>query len=1433
MHTARQQDSRLRPITTKLKSFKSKSNIINNQQVQIAADQIIDGNQIRSRSKRLTWCLICLIGAIFSLTPFLSLHLTQRIGLLIFESDLIQLRSSLFSTIICFLFLVILDSIITLLNSRKKRKSLLLQQLLKQLIIFATIISLLSYLSLALIVPQIRQTQRMPIATFDCNANQIIIENCHQQFVTKNGEQKIFEAINQLFLNELTNTNERLIKELNCFKYNNREYESLKVPTRFFLHKCGLVCKPHRQQLHQFSDDLNRDQTIDALTQSNQAPNLLRQQFQSKRLLAPYNQPDFILNQADQNTSSSNQDQSSNSGLVSLKVCFLGEISGGSNYKRFCIENLTSGTGATSSSHQQEQALTVGQLNAMLRKLTTSDDLVSSNGQLNTNTNNSINNKRVFIEKRMGQLEPQMMAQNEQTTHYVNPIVQFESHFKNWPHLSHTNTLSNSFSSIANHHSNSLSDDQDENSWCKFKPIPPFIVNNKPFSDIQCSLEHEYTMTAVPRGVGTNAAAERIYLKRSSIEDGSADESFTRERCNIQCKVNILYQIHLKDDSSKESNSKDSYYLPLKPCLIVSGYGDKAKTFNYYLIFRSLADSSLFIAFILVDLLLLIESIDTKQFQLEGKKFRLISIILAITLLPLVVALLFDLATIWLPNLSYKSREGYLIAFLNENLIPSLSNIFAQIQSIVSTDSKRRLEDLDNIKSDSNLSSNETIVNRQQQQQQHVNVDSYLVPFLIYATFMFTVAINSFKMPLVAFTAPLVRAASTEELGITKSLNSKVAKLPSKSSKISSNQEMNPQIDQISQSSSTAISSRQSFKVMTFAMLTLFMGLEFNLSQFTQTQILIESFGIQSDLLQVQNQQQAAFWFILATHSSGVLLILILVLLFSDEMSAFLSEFSPFKPIEVDDKMTKRQTEVNFQKNLCVSLLAYSLRYFVLANITHASRMKWPLVFLYQASELLNFPLTWFALTARAHELIDEHPDFQRARKMSLGDAETGAFNGHLLVQSSLAFVYFVLGRLLALFVHSLHASLNLHNDNVDWFVTSFYGSGSNNNNNHNNNKQMMPTSNVDLKQTGGNNSTSTKSPDALFSPLPDERQNYLHASRMFIRYNSLICLFFGLILLVAFIYAKCLLWSEQKRLNQSRNKTTAQAADQQSDLLDEHLSLDLMRIHSNNARTGQQQTPTTTTHPPRPKDHSRLPDDETEGQRARIHFHYDLGRRDSSASSSSSDRHGLEWPRRVSTERNATQNKIIGHNRVLHELRVPIALAEEPESIEEDEEGSGNVDEPVYEDNIERITRIRNKRIRIIEDGPVRPLIEGNFNSTIPNDAEIIMMTTSPPPPQFADNYDDEHRQLNNKHAGSKQSATSERNRRITFAPTTTLIGESEIYGSRQLGRQTRTQASGAPMDNRKRMAASVARRASPEPSIGDVDDDNNQVGEADSIDS
>ena len=282
----------------------------------------------RARARRqMTLSLVCLLGSIASLAPFLELHLTNRIGLLLFESQVLQTRSTLFAVIITLAVLVVLGLIIMIIIMSKRGASQRsdcfhqinqsIQKLLRLSSGLLAILSILAYLSVALIVPHIQQVQRMPLASFDCQANEISIENCPQQFASELGnlfgEQQDYDGFNgehleqdgrrdefgadlmlsnlwlplkRMLVGDLNGNSERFIRRLDCLRYNHRNLRSLRVPTRFLLHKCGLVCRPHREQVRQFSYDLNCDK------QESQFNGLASNYTPPRRpLIAPYSQP--------------------------------------------------------------------------------------------------------------------------------------------------------------------------------------------------------------------------------------------------------------------------------------------------------------------------------------------------------------------------------------------------------------------------------------------------------------------------------------------------------------------------------------------------------------------------------------------------------------------------------------------------------------------------------------------------------------------------------------------------------------------------------------------------------------------------------------------------------------------------------------------------------------------------------------------------------------------------------------------------------------------------------------------------------------------------------------------------------------------------------------------------------------------------------------
>lgn len=1297
--------------------------------------------RIGRRSRKVTICLLCFLASISCLTPYLNLHLTQRVGFLLFESDILQLRASLFSTICCILVLVIFFSLIAIVNYYQRKNSYrddydikLIQRTLRQLISLCAIISALAYLSLALIVPHIRQIQRMPLATFDCNANLITIENCYQQFTTGGGGQTISEAFSQILVGDLNGNNQQLIKKLNCLKYNDNRLEALQVPTRFLLHKCGLVCKPQRQQLHQFSDDLNRgqQQQQQSLTsiQRPQPPydsdaHILHSPLYTNTNLSA--QASSRVNEMGASNSNLDEDDSGSTSQVSVRVCFSEEFTTGSNYKQFCITNLVSGGGGSSGQQSRDHTLTVGQLNAMLRRLMPGES-----------TTSPLNNQdyEVLADNLTIQKDNQHQKRNsndDQTTHYVNPVVQFESHFKNWPHLSRYSPTTSSDPNSANDGSNDYDGDL---AWCKFRPIPPFIVNNKPFSDIQCSLEHEYTMTTGPSQDsvslgGRGHTTDNIYLKKSallSLGGSSSSSSSTSERCNIQCKVNILYQIHLAagkkqhqmkgqsgtdrgSDATKIEPSPEDlhYYLPLKPCVIISGHGDKPKTSSYYLLYRSIGDSTLIIVFISLDLFLLLESIDTKQSQLEGKRFRLIGLLVVITLTPLVVAILFDVITFWSPTYANKSRrDGYLVSIIQERVLPAITGFFSRTNTLTA-----KLDHNSTVNQ-----ANESLSNRQA-----LPIDNFLLPFFLYSVFMFILAINALQIPQVSSSAPLVRVSSVEELGLQVNNSNSSRKLDHQTNKrrrFKTNRRQGENHDNTSQA--TSVLQRQQFvKLISFALISLFMGIQFNLIQSTQSQILIDTFGNPTQPMGAQQQQSnyPVFLFTLVTQSSATLIILLIALLLIDEISTFfgINFASPFRCSS--SAQGTKQNHANFLRCLTVSLAVYSARFFVLANLSIQTHFKWLIVLMFQMAELFNFPLTWLALCTRAHQLVMELTGGKE--RVSTGKSiaannrpasESRTFGVHLLVQSGLALIYFGFARTIALFTHCLYASLHLHSDNVDWFITTFYGPRTIDRNGANL-----------LKQTPSNNNATTitthrdTKSESLFSPLPSERQTYVHASRIFLRYNSLVCLMLSAILLINFIYLKYQLWAEQRRTLEvfhARSKLARTNSSEGSHKsIDDQLSLDLMRIHQANISATSQLPTTRTIYPviERQTAGESSPNVRhvaaSDGPRARILFHYDLGRKRDSIdvdSISSLSRIGSTEDDERTANKHPIRSKPADDSQHNQEIRIPIQLEDGIKQHRSAVSYSSSSSSPEV---IERVVSSRNKRVRIFEDGEDWPTVE------------------------------------------------------------------------------------------------------------------------------
>lgn len=1256
---------------------------------------------IKSSSRKLTVCLLCFVAAILSLSPYLSIHLTEQIGLLLFEADLVQLRSSQLSSAICFVLSLLIVSLIFFSNqhcdSRSNNIRELLVKLCRKLLPLAAIISSLAYLSIVLLVPHIKQVQRLPLATFDCDANLITIENCHQSYTLRGAKalQYILLGSSDINLEGESSDGQRLIRDINCIRYNDESLKSVQVPTNFLLHSCGLACRPQRQHYHQFGDDLN------------------------------------TLNETRRDEDHHQQQQQQHTaGQVSLKVCFSDEI-GGSNYKQYCITNL-----ADHSQHRlQDKTLTVGQLNALLRKSTATITQELSKREDYESTFSELANSSLAAQTApAGALSDK---NDDQATHYVNPIVQFESHFKNWPFLSNNQQ---NFDDLSTNMKSTRHDNQA--GWCQFRPIPPFIVNNKPFSDIKCSIEHEYTMTTA----AGFSQADRIYLKKSMPPAVDVIEADSRsQRCNIQCKVNILYQVRLQQQLSSGHHQEriQHYYLPMKPCNMISGENKKASIIRQCVIFRSIGDSALTICLVLIDLLLLIESTDTKQFFLEQNKSRFLGILLIVLIVPLLVALQFDLIQ-WDKAVG---GTGHLSIFFNDYLMPYLRELSQRYSASASSSDTTSTE----------------IPSKPTTAHSAFHFDNYLLPVFNFTIIIFILSIiskdfhiSSCRPNLVS----LVRISSTEELGLatTTAGRKSSSPKPSKTGK---------------ETSSLDIGGRtrwQWLEIMSFILISLALGTQFFLILYVQPFILRETLG---DAL----KKYPATLFELSVHTGPALLVATLALLFKNELSTYFANFCPFNHCSTIDESTNNKNRAKFLKYICLASTVYSLRFILLANLYTESRAKLPILFLFYLSELFNFPLVWFALYKRAHELMmQQYPSWHNQTTPTGAEK---AMRGHLVIQIGLALVYFTLARLVALTLHSLNVGLYLHSDNVDWFI-----SGSQ--------RQLTQTSGsgtivgqqTDNSTITSDSSSSGSTNNDLFSPLPSERQTYLHASRLFLKYNSLVCLLMALILAANFLYVKYQLWSDQSRtLNvHHRAGLSSGNCDDQDNMneFNHQLGMDLMQVR----RESRPPTITRTRliYPSDISNRSETSTSRAETPRAKVLFHYQLDRdkadhsRPQSTSSSSSTpslRLVSQPPPPPSTRTNA-----------LHPVVRFIAVDQDdncpPPPFGRDNHQASEQSEREIESTI----NYRNKTVRILEQ---------DDQLDIPMPAEC-------------------RETAGNKNGESGSRTHGERKRTISFAPEATFIGAgirahqtSDQQGKSYVARVSSTKTT------------RTIKTASPEPSIED----------------
>lgn len=1397
--------------------------------------------RIDERSRKLTICLISLIAAIATLSPSITyIHLTRSIGLFIFETNLIQLKSSLYSVIFSLVFLVIFFSFIHIVSKSLSidNRCRLAQRSGKYLIgIFASI-SAISYLSIVLLIKPIKQIQRMPMATFDCNANLITIENCqqlHSPFSRSFQGEEIIKAMKEILWLNYDQDDEKLIERLNCINFDNKKsygdpMVERETPTRFLLHQCSLVCRPQRQQVHQFNDDLNLDQASDLtnINKNNQQTRVDGHKrpataTSSRQLIPPYlNEPYSI----------STEDQNVKTGQVSLKVCFSDEFNSGSAYKRFCVTNLANGP-------DKEKSLTLTQLNAMLKRYVQIEaDIPTVNG-LDGTLSNVDNHQTVNysgdhsseqvatmkLQDSHSDVEDEELKHQTRSTHYVNPFVQFESHFKGLQ----SNVINDTIISSAT---------SQDASWCKFKPIPPFIVNNRPFNNIQCSIEHQYTLTTIPDSMAdnNNDRGDKIFLRRQTRQ-AEWSESNSRERCNIQCRVNILYQIHrvksvdnkissvrAKDKSEHQSTLEDiHYYLPLRPCIIVRDQELKQKTLQHYMYLRSLGDSSLVIVIILLDMIFLMESIDTKQGQFEGKKYRLIGLLAALTLSPLVSGLVFDLIASWPTDYSnqafneHNQESSYIDNLLNDRVMPTMVEL---VKSLLSALRYSNLMETTN-----SGSKNVNFTKSQESLGNSDSTNSFLVPFFIYSVFMLILALNSFALPVFNTSSKLVRVSSSEELGMVgRSEEKKCQGLELIKKTID---RKNSEQYMVKPKSSLWKSYRLFIQI---ALIIFLMGFQHALIHSSQVPILVDVFGDKTTIVQSAGNQGShevrLLPFIFSTHLSAIIPVLLACLVFHNELSRFVSSFSPFNTTASASSSPNHSLLIRsrFLKYISISLIIYTIRSYVLANIgAELSNLKHLMVTLFQIAEIFNFPLTWFVITTYIHSLQNENDVLKDCDKHDCNSESKLRYNPNhfdpkledtkhfkrVLLQASLAILYFVIAKSITLFIHSLFASINLHSDNFDWFISSYY-QGSKQRKvqtkaSSKTNKPLPPgllntKENLDLQSSQIN----ATRPESLFSPLPTDRQTYLHASRQFLRYNAVLCLCIGIIILASFLLIKYRIWNEVRRRKRLKQRQRQEQQQRQSkdrsetvESFDERLNRDLMRIHASPTRTIHPASSTTNLNQ---IDRLGSQDESSEEPRARVLFHYDTtgSNLNSSSSSESGDSGGSQLHRLDSLASESSSEKPPNDDDQFdEEVRIPIEFdcKSTSESLETHEKEETKY---ISEQGEVSSSHLKSKRIRIYEDEECW--------SPVPMESQDVSRR---------EEDSNEGSDLRDESLGETDEAeiSNQKRRTITFAPTAILIAESSDGMESTSDSQTQ-RASG-------HYSGHYACRASPEPSIDYESDD------------
>lgn len=834
-------DSKYKDIKTNIKTNLTRKQPLKQQQV----------------SKRLTICLASFVSSISCLCPFSSLHLNDTFSnsLLFVETNLLLFKTTLLSLLLSLTIIIIIYFTLLKRHLQSSDSSSLCNcaRILCKLVTCFALVSAISNLNLILFVPKFSYSQRQPTVTFDCNANTVMIDNCYQQFAPL-GTKLSFESYLKLFFsledvlidvnkgkkkieyhkndnddmregkeqmnsnisftfpdihNKLTNMDEfmssenkdKFVDSMQCansfsqqsisdsmklLKFNSEQsVDNNRVPTRFLLNKCSLFCDKRTHEAKQFNDDIH---IVDSDKQSNQKDNI-----------SSFNQ---IL------TSSTEAKRHQ----ISIKICFAGEHNTGNNFKQFCVTNLIN------NNNEENEKLTnkdIQNQNKQLSRQQVDDILIS--GSLSThqaNNSSHINekdnqndqsfvsyDKASYLSETKSPASSYLAAVKSQMTHIVEPTISFESHFKD---ITNDRYYNHEDINIQEEQKRNFAYDIQESQRCSLRPIPPYVVNNKPYSSIRCSLAEDYTF-------GSEVSSENIYLRKAHMShqnEPSVSSSAMSSRCNIQCKVNILYQVRIEEDDKlnregnlrfKQSNNVNGqnlshlhYYLPLRSCLIISR-GNKLTTIRKYFYSRLLMDCSMLITGLLLLELLLVECLELKK-SMESRA-RLLALLLPFLIFPFCISLAMQLYEANLGSEGYvlfkSSSKSSVIASsimtpgVNASSVCRNNFIPIKIKNLIYCKPNPELQAIKDIQhvTPASTSSHESkaanmsshIIDKKKvvdEVEQFLIIDKHIIPFLMSSSFLFILALGSYSLvtptPQSRVKFPIKRISSAEELGLTR-----------------------------------------------------------------------------------------------------------------------------------------------------------------------------------------------------------------------------------------------------------------------------------------------------------------------------------------------------------------------------------------------------------------------------------------------------------------------------------------------------------------------------------------------------------------------------------------------------------------------------------------------------------------------------------------